>query len=562
MMMQGPLARGFAKSGRDPATWVLVAAFVPLAVGITWGLPGTDSWSADSISPRSCGLGAIVETFWPGHFHTYPPLHMAILTVLSLPWMVAAALRVGLTPSALEGELVKPLYMTGIELSARAVAVAMTLGLIWTTMKLWTRLDGRRTGLLAGVLTATNATLVYYGHTGNLEVPYLFWATCALVELDRIACGEKREGRALVFVVAAVLTKDQAFGALLLPAVACLFVIPRLFHGRAPQRREMIRATLLAAGLYAVGSGALVNPSGFRRRLAFLTGPASQSWAAYPPGLRGLDTWIGDVFRELHDFTSWPVALAASAGIAIATFAMKGERRARMLVPVSAAVSFTVLFTLAVRRSEHRFLLPQSVFLAPYAGLAFDRAWGAWPRLRCAFALAGAAALGPAVVGVISLDATLIRDPRYEAERFLAALPAGTAVEVYGGPIFLPRVPRGLVSTRPGVEPLSDRQAIAGVTDIIDPFMDPRARRPAAIVLATELSNVQSTRPTRGTGAYALAQYTDDRSHALFRGLLDGTLGYDRTFSGRCRLPWPLRCLRVHSSTAGEVWIYGPRSPG
>ncbi len=560
MMTDGRLGRGFARIARYPETWILVAAFVPLVVGVTWGLPGTDSWSADSISPRSCGLGAIVETFWPGHFHTYPPLHMALLTVLSLPWMAVAALRVGVSRAALERELVEPLYMTGIELSARLVAVAMTLGLIATTMRLWTRLAGRRAGLLAGVLTAGNATLVYYGHTGNLEVPYLFWTTCAIVELDRAACGENRAGRALVLAVAAVLTKDQAFGALLLPAVICLVVIPWRFHGRAPVRRETIRATLLAAGLYAVGSGALVNPLGFRRRLAFLTGPASQSWAAYPAGLRGLDPWVGDALRQLHDFTSWPVALAATVGIAIATFAMRGEQRARTLVPMSAAASFTVLFTLAVRRSEHRFLLPQSVFLVPYAGLAFDCVWRARPRFHAALVLAGAAALGPAAVGVASLDATLIRDPRYEAERFLATLSAGAAVEVYGGPIFLPRVPRGLVATRPGVEPLSDRQAIAGVTDIVDPFMDPRARRPAAIVLATEVSNVASTRPTLGTGAYALAQYADDRSHAFFRGLLDGTLGYDHVFSGRCRLPWPLRCLRIHSSTAGEVWIYRPKS--
>ena len=60
-----------------------------------WGLPGTSTWAVDSISPRSCGLGAIVETYWPGHFHTYPALHMGLLTILSLPWLALAALRVG-----------------------------------------------------------------------------------------------------------------------------------------------------------------------------------------------------------------------------------------------------------------------------------------------------------------------------------------------------------------------------------------------------------------------------------------------------------------------------------
>jgi 4-amino-4-deoxy-L-arabinose transferase-like glycosyltransferase len=485
---------------------------------------------------------------------------MALLTVLSLPWIAAAALRAGLSRAALEAELIKPLYMTGIELSARALAFAMTLGLIWATMRLWTRLAGRRTGLFAGVLTAANATLIYYGHTGNLEVPYLFWVTCAMVELDRVACGEAREMRALVVGVAAVLTKDQALGALLLPGTLCLVVIPWVFHRRPPARRALVRAALVAAGLYAVGSGAIVNPAGFRRRIAFLMGPASQSWATYPPGWRGLAPWIRDVLGQVQDFTSRPIALAAIVGIVASVFAIKGEQRLRTLVPLSAAVSFTVLFTLAVRRSEHRFLLPQSVFLVPYAGLAFDFAWRTWTRSHVALLLAGIAALGPAVLGVASLDGTLVLDPRYEAERFLAALPSGTHVEVYGGPLFLPRVPWGLVATRPGVEPPSDRQAIAGVTDIVDPSMDPRRRGPTAIVLSTEFSAIDSTRPSPTVRPYALAQYGDDKSHALFQGLWDGRLGYKRVFAGQCRLPWPLRCVRIHSSTGREVWIYEPRS--
>ena len=98
----------------DPGTLVCVGFALAVAVGLGWGLPGTDSWADDSISPRSCGLGAIVETYWPGHFHHYPPLHMALLTLLSLPWMALAASRVGTNVDALSAELVKPLYMTGI----------------------------------------------------------------------------------------------------------------------------------------------------------------------------------------------------------------------------------------------------------------------------------------------------------------------------------------------------------------------------------------------------------------------------------------------------------------
>src|SRR5579859_3886072 len=156
-MSSWPSSSGFACRGRRvlerfaPAPWrklrpterlVLGGFALSIAIGFTWGLPGSSSWAVDSISPRSCGLGAIVETYWPGHFHTYPPLHMALLTVLSLPWMAAAALRVGLDVDALRGELIKPLYMTGIEVGARLLAATMALAIVATTMRWWTRVHG------------------------------------------------------------------------------------------------------------------------------------------------------------------------------------------------------------------------------------------------------------------------------------------------------------------------------------------------------------------------------------------------------------------------------------
>jgi len=539
-----------------PERWILLATAAAIAVGFTWGLPGSDSWAADAISPRSCGLGAIVETYRPGHFHTYPPLHMALLTVLSLPWMALAAARVGTAPDALAQELVKPLYMTGIEVSARLVAAAMALGIVACTMRLWKRIAGRRAGVLAGIAAAANAPLVYYAHTGNLDVPYLFWIAVALLELDRVACGERREAQALLAATAAVLTKDQAAAALLLVFPVWLVAIPWTARREPVLRRGLVRAFGLAAAVFALVSGAVVNPTGFRARLAFLLGPASQTWAGYPKGLRGTLELLHDAVRAVPEFTSWPIAVLAAIGVALAIGSARGLARARVLLPLAAAMSFTLLFTLAARRTEHRFLLPQSLWLAPYAGLAIERAWRAAPRLRALAAAVGIAAIAPAVLGVASMDATLLADPRYEAERFLDRQPPGTHVDVYGGPIFLPRIPASLVAVRPGVEPLADRQPIAGVEDLVDPAMDLPSRAPALVVLATELSNVASTKPPPASSPYALAGYHDAASHALFRALLDGSLGYRRVVTARCTLPWPLTCRRVHGSTGGEVWIY------
>jgi len=540
----------------DPTVWVAMAFVLAVAIGCTWSLPGSDSWSADSISPRSCGLGAIVQTYWPGHFHTYPPLHMALLTVASLPWMGLAATRVGSDAQALEAELIKPLYMTAIEAEARVISAAMALGIVLHTMRLWKRLAGRRAGLAAGAIVAANATLVYYAHTGNLEVPYLFWTTWAMVEMDRVMAGERREVQALLLAVAAVLTKDQAAAALLIPMPMSLWVVPWA-RSRVPLARSgMILGGSLAVGAYALGSGALTNPVGFGRRVAFLLGPASQTWAGYARTFRGSLSLARDAFLATPHFASWPLCLAAALGVSLAAMSKRGLPRARKLAPLAAGASFALFFTLGARRSEDRFLLPPSVFFFPYAALAFDAAWTAWPRARGAIAGAAAAALAPAVLAVASIDATLLADPRYEAERFLRGLGTGTHVEVYGGPIFMPRVPAWLVTTRPGVEPLAERQKITGIVDMVDPVMDPRTRSPSVIVLATELSSIAATEPPTASHPFGLMQYGDATSHAFFRALLDGSLGYVRALRAVCTLPWPLECRRVHDSTAGEVWVY------
>lgn len=552
-----------ARVAGSPAGLACALLTIAIAVGSGWGLPGSDSWAADSISPRSCGLGAIAETYLPGHFHTYPPLQMGLLTVLAVPWFVVAGLRVGANLDRLTAQLIEPAPMTSIEVGSRMITAAMALGVVLLAARLWGRLAGPIAARVAGIVTALDATLVYYAHTGNLDVPSLFWVTGTLVEIDRVMCGEPREARALLWAVAAALTKDQAAAALLLPLVLGLGIVPAHFRGDAWLRPRLMRGVLVALCVFALASGAVTNPVGFARRVAFLIGPASQSWAGYPPGWRGALSLAHDALGSVSHFTSWPVALAAAAGVAMGAAEPEPLRRARLMLPFAAAVSFTLFFTLGARRSEDRFLLPHALLLTPYAALFARAIWersAGRPRARLALALAGAVALGPAAVGVVSVDATLLADPRYEVERFLAALPAGTNIELIGGPIFLPRIPRSLSAVRPGIEPPSERQAIPGVTDLVDPALDPRPRAPEVIVVAADLSNVHSTEPPPTRRAFALAQYGDAKSHALLRGLYDGSFGYRRALRARCELPWPLECRRIHASTGGEVWVYA-RAP-
>ncbi len=526
-------------------------------IGFAWGLPNSDTWSADAISPRACGLGAIAESYWPGHFHQYPPLHMLLLTALSLPWMALAAARAGTDRDALERALLEPLPMTAIEVSARLVALAMFAGIAWCTATLWTPLAGRRAGIAAGLVVATNATLVYYAHTGNLEVPYLFWTMLALVEIDRVLGGEEaRATRTLLAVVAAALTKDQAAGTFALVLPACLLVRPALARSRATWK-----AAGVAAAAYAVVSGAVVNPTGFAKRVALLLGPASADWATYPKGWGGRAAIARDVVLSVPRYSSWWIAAAAFAGIAIVAAPGRGRRvatdRARALMPLLGAASFTLLFTFGARRTEDRFVLPQSVLVLPYACIAFEalasRARAAWSR--AALAAACIVAVAPALLGAIDVDATLLADARYDAERFLAALPPGTRVEMYGGPRFLPRIPGNVVAVRVGEEDPRDRTRMPRLEEVRARPADLAARAPAYVLLSTEFSHAQSgaAAPSR----YGVTSYTSADDARFFADLDRGALGYARVATFECVVPWPLKCRAIHGSTGMPIWIYG-----
>jgi hypothetical protein len=545
---------------RDRSNWVLLPLLIAILVGSWWGLPGPDSWSADSVSPRTCGLGAIVETYWPGHYHNYPPLHTALLTVLSLPWMGLAALRVGTNQDALANELVKPFYMSIIEASARVLAAVMALATVWNTKKLWTRLLDERAGIIAALTIALNATYVYYAHTGNLEVPYLFWLSWALVEIDRVTRGEAREKQVLLLAVAATLTKDQAAAALLLPLPIYVVLVPRVSRNTEIFRRNLIVAGVIAVVVFLFASGAALNPSGFHKRLDYLFGPASKPWAEVPPGFAGSLLLVKNAILVTPRFVPWPVALLAAAGIGHVIFRKRGLDRVRLLLPFFAALSFWIFFNMGARRTEDRFLLPESIFLAPYLAVTVEAALELFPRAQKLVYASTAIAFAPALLAVANVDATLIADPRYVAEKWIDALPNGTNVEVYGSAQFLPRLHDNVIATRPGIEPIGDRRHIDGVTEILDPNLDPRARKPTAIILATELSTDAMTSVDSGPPPPVWMSYRDPKSHAFFRGLSDGSLGYKRALTATCELPWPLTCREIHHSTAGEVWIYVARN--
>lgn len=537
---------------RDPFAWIVVTFALALLVGSWWGLPCTDSWSNDEVSPRPSALGAVFETWIPGHYFRYPPLHVLGLTVLQSPIILAGVARAGFDAQAIARELIQPAYMTPAAVIGRLVSAAMALAIVWNQRRLWARIVSPRAGLLAAALTAFNPVFVYLAHTAGLDVPYLCWVSFALVELDRVVAGEGSERRVALLAAAALLTKDQSLFLLLGPLLLAFVARPMRDAApgatlRALWQPRLLRAGLPALALFLVVSGVVTNPSGFRRKLEFMR-MGNTDWVIYERSLRGSVEQLADILRSVPLFGARAVAAAALVGLVLA--ARSGDRLRRLL-PAAAALSYFALFVIPSRWTMERHLLPLSLLLFPYAALVLERVRG--ERLALGAALI---AIGPQLVDVASIDATLLVDPRDAATRYLAALPAGTRVEVYGGNQYLPRLPSHLALTRVGTEDIRARSPLPGVVERREAFGRIASRAPEYLVVSESTVGFHAPPPGTPLSAHGRLDAADPDARAFFSALASDTGTYRRVLRARCTLPWPLRCWRVHLSTGAEAWVY------
>jgi hypothetical protein len=542
-------------------------------VGIGWGLPSSDGWDNDGVAPRDF-LAGIVETFWPGHFFRYPPLHLALLTVLTAPVSLVALVRArSLAAADVIAEIIRCPYMTVAALAARAVTMAMAGGAVWALAKTAEELRSRRAGVWTAAFAAACVPLVYYAHTSNLDVPYLFWACLALLTAVRaVSRGTPALlRRAGVFAALSVTTKDQAYGLFVLavPVAIALWaaVEPGGSHRRKSIAVEGLRAVAVGVGTVAVVDGPLYNPQGFARRLAYLAGPASQPFAQYTDDWPGRLAALSDTVAR---FTfSYPLAFAApvllGAGLLMRDRGHHPSRRVAGVLPLLAAVSFTLTFNCVARRADPRFFLPQAAMLAIYGGVGVDAlvSAGGSALARWAGRAAAAAAFGQAAVGAVAVDANLVMDPRYDAERWLEThVRAGDAIETYGLNVYLPRFPPTASVRRVGPEPLVGRSPLPGVEEVVAGYGEPPARAARFLVvpeawagryLAQRLDPAVAGSPRAPPVVLSPA---DREAGAYFRALRrDGVGGYRLAHTARWQSRvWPR--LDIHASTAREVWIY------
>ena len=566
--------------------WILIAAAALHLAGIGWGLPASDGWDNDGVAPRDF-LAGLVETVDPGHFYTYPPVHLALLGLLTLPVVLVAVLRApSFARADVVHEVLKVPYMTTIACIARFTSVLMSLGIVFAIGRIAEELRAaelgaregdrenagrvaRRAGYVAAALVGVNMTFTYYAQTTNLDVPYLFWACLAVLGFVR---GVTRKAprffrRASVFAVLAVATKDQAFALFVgLPIVLLAWLA---FDPWAKQnRRAILRETMLAvaasAVLLLVLDGALINPTGFVARIHFLLGSASQDFTHYTNDPQGWMRVLSDVVVSFPRYYPWLFAPFVVFGVLLGPWR---TRRAGIAVawsiPLVVALSFTIAFNLTARRADHRFVLPQAIMLAVYGGLAIEPlVFSARKTLRVLSQAGFAIAFATAIVACAAVDATLLLDPRYDAEQWLAThVKPDETVEVYGLNVYMPRMPASAHVVRVGPTPAAARNPMFGATELQDAYGNARKRAPHYIVVneswvwrhlidpSTKLEPGREFPPTQ------LKNMTDPDATHFFQALVRGEGGYRLVHMSRFESKvWPR--IDIHASTAREIWIY------
>jgi 4-amino-4-deoxy-L-arabinose transferase-like glycosyltransferase len=550
---------------REPLFWILLAAAGLRLAGLFWGLPASDGWDDDGFVPRNF-LTALALTWKPGSFFTYPPLHALLLAVPSLPvagWALAHA--PSLSQQDVIATITSPVYMTYFAVVGRLVGIAMSLGIIWCVGAMTRLVAGGRAGLFASAACALSVLLTYYGQVGNLDVPCLFWSLLALLAVMRAIAGHdlRQVWWAALLAAAAVATKDQAYAifALSLPLVLALWCAADAWPRAHARRLVLSLACAAAVALFVLLllDGAITNPSGFLRRVAFLTGPASQDYAEYVQGPRGWAALLRDMLVYFGRGTGGLVLVLAALGLGLHIWKSKGAVRIAGLLPLLAILSFIVCFNFAALRSDDRFLLPQAVLACVYIGIAAEALAFASPARRLAgrFILATLAVV--ALHQAFGVNAAMLMDPRYDAERWMAAHVApGDTVEIYGQNCFQPRFAPGMKVSRVGQGPLNLRNPLPGVTELRQPF---GAARGARFILVSAVWARRYLRPEVPPGAgrvYSKIQqgdFADADARGWFAGLRDGSRGYRlvhaSVYDGAI---WP--AIHIHDSLAETIWIY------
>jgi hypothetical protein len=461
----GAVAR--SGSGRARPWLVALIAFLVYVPGFWWGAPRAtapdrvEGWGVDDETP----LGPLAEMHniidpKPSRNLGYPLGYAFMATAAYAPYLGWLKLTGGM--GAVSGD-----YPFGLEdpvaalrvfaLIAHFLTVLLATGVVVCVYDAARTLWDRRTATAAAALAMVVSPMFYYGRTGNVDVPMLFFIAAAVAMYARaIRHGLTVRNAALLGAAAGVAlgTKESSLGFFLVMP----FVLGAL-HWRAvrsardgppPWRAPAagIGAAVLALGL---SSGLFVEPSRYIAHIQFLRGRIDMATEGAVIPFTYPNTWSGHLeyatrmLEHMAVLLTWPGLVLAAAGIG---WTAVRERKALLLA--LPALSYVAFMFVTARTAHLRYMLPVGFTIALFAARAALLAWRSgrgWLRMPVT-ALAVFAFVMPSLQGV-DLTWQMLNDSRYEAGRWLAERsPPGTRVEYFGATQKLPPLPEGVVTER------------------------------------------------------------------------------------------------------------------
>jgi Dolichyl-phosphate-mannose-protein mannosyltransferase len=471
-----------ANAVRRALPWIILASIVLNGYHIWWGLPlsrptvwemhreapvglfrgdhrGREdvvAWGTDEVAP----MGPLVyarRTFIDGSwYHKYPAFHFMVLSAAYAPFLAYLALSGQLSVSHLSttwpyGLSDPPSALTILVLIARVVSAAMGTAIVGLIYLITQRLFGRAAAIFTALIVAFCFPFIYYSHTSNVDVPYLFWFTLGLLFYVRLLKESQTRDYLLLgtCMALAIATKDQAYG--LLPFLPVSLIWFRIKGQQSAGQPGRLRRSLASVpwgklgialvafvGTYALAANLPNNWHGYLRHVKYITGAGPAFYQEFPNTVFGHIAFLSKTVSLLAWSLNIPLFIVCSVGLLWGLIRFRDVSLA-LLAP---ALSY-YLFCLAVILYVYpRFVLPLVIISAVFGGKLLADLWSAPGRLPIITRPAVAILLLYSLVYGASVDWLLQQEPRYQAEEWIQRnVPSTAVIEAYGPTQYLPRFP-------------------------------------------------------------------------------------------------------------------------
>ncbi|UCE60969.1 MAG: glycosyltransferase family 39 protein [Phycisphaerales bacterium] len=430
---------------------VIVFALILYLPGIRWGLPGTISWSQDTIAGLRT-LGAVTQwpDNWPGR---YPPLQYLLLNAAYKPvlynWQRSGEFVVEPGSMRIDFKPPHPPKIGLLILIARFVSVAMAitaaLGLRAAVRQLT---DDELAATLAAGAMMIGAAFTYFAHLGNVDVPSMCWFAWSVYFYVRLIKRGRWPDAALLglFGSLAISTKDAVAGVYPGMALVLLALETNRRVGNSSRGKALLQATWqlkwligLAAFIipYVLLYNILADPQEYLERMRYWLDPAAGTLHARQHRYGNQLQLLLATISYTAGAVGWPMLAAMAAS---AVYALRRHARIAFIVLVP-AVSYYLLVIVQIDFVYSRFLFAPLSLLCILLGVS---AAALIRSRRCPLLVRFGIPLAVACLSLgyaAAVDLEMITDSRYQAEKwFQGNIVPSSSVGAFSNPQYLPRV--------------------------------------------------------------------------------------------------------------------------